>query len=71
MMSLQEIQDEVARLSPEDRARLRSHLDSLEIFSDPKVMEEWTYQNRAAETGAVIPREDAIARLKAAGKQLD
>jgi hypothetical protein len=70
-MSLKELQDEVARLSPEDRARLRVHLDSLDVFSDSKAMEEWTLQNRAAEAGAVVSRDDAIVRLKAAGKQLD
>jgi hypothetical protein len=69
-MSLQELQEEVARLSPEDRAKLRAHLDSLETFSNPKVMEEWTHQNRAAAAGAVVSREEAIARLKSAGKQL-
>ena len=70
-MNLQELQDEVARLSPEDRARLRAHLDSLEIFSDPKVMEEWTRHNRAAAAGAVVSRDEAMARLKAAGKRLN
>lgn len=69
-MSLQELQQEVARLSPEDRARLRAHLDSLELFSDSKVMEEWTQTNRAAEAGAVVSRDEAIARLQAAGKQV-
>jgi hypothetical protein len=68
-MSLKELQDEVARLSPEDRAKLRAHLDSLDVFSDPKVKEDWTRQNRAAAAGAVVPREEAIARLKAARKQ--
>jgi hypothetical protein len=70
-MSLQELQQEVARLSPEDRAKLRAHLDALETFCDPKVMEDWTFQNRAAETGNVVSRDTVIARLKAAGKQLD
>ncbi|MEP6672214.1 MAG: hypothetical protein ABJF10_23830 [Chthoniobacter sp.] len=70
-MSLQELQDAVTRLSPEDRAKLRAHLDSLEVFSNPEVMEEWTHHNRAAAAGAVVSRHEAIARLKAAGKQLD
>jgi len=70
-MSLQELQNEVARLSAAERAKLRAHLDALETLSDPKVMEEWTHQNRAAEAGKVISRGAAIARLKAAGKQLE
>ena len=70
-MSLQEIQKEIAQLSAEERAALRRHLDDLEFFSDPKVMEEWTRNNRGAETGSVVPREEALARLKAAGKQVD
>ena len=70
-MSLQEIQKEVAQLSAEERAALRRHLDQLNFFSDPKMMEEWTGNNRAAEAGGVIPREEAIARLQAAGKNLD
>lgn len=70
-MSLQEIEKEVAQLSPEDRATLRRHLDQSNSFSDAKVMEEWTRNNRAVETGAVVSCEEAIARLKAAGKQLD
>lgn len=69
-MSLQELQNEVARFSPENRAKLRVHLDSLEVFSDSKVMEEWTQTNRAAEAGAVVSRDEAIARLQAAGKQV-
>jgi hypothetical protein len=70
-MSLQELQEEAARLSREDRAKLRAHLDSLDIFSDPQLMENWTQANRAAESGAVVSREEAIARLRAAGKHLD
>ena len=62
---------EVARLSPEERAKLRAQLDSLETFSDPKVMEEWTQNNRAAEAGGVVSRHEAIDRLKAAGKRVD
>lgn len=69
-MSMQEPQKEVARLSPEERATLRAHLDSLEIFSDSKAMEEWTQTNRAAAAGAVVSRDEAIARLQAAGKQV-
>ena len=69
-MSLQELQQEVARLSPENRARLRAHLDSLEIFSDAKVMEEWTQTNRAAAAGSVVSRDEAMARLRAAGKEV-
>jgi hypothetical protein len=69
-MSLQEIQDEVARLSPEDRARLRSHLDALETISDPDIMEEWTRNNRAAAEGAVLSRDEVIARLQNAGKRV-
>jgi hypothetical protein len=68
-MSLQELQNEVTQLSPEDRARLRAHLESLEVFSDSKVMEEWTQTNRAAEAGAVVSRDEAIARLQPVGKQ--
>lgn len=70
-MSLQEIEKEIAQLSAEERARLRRHLDQLDFFSDPKVMEEWTGNNRAAEAGAVVPCEEAIARLRSAGKKLD
>lgn len=69
-MSLQEIQKEVAQLSAEERAALRRHLDQLDIFSDAKVMEEWTQHNRAAEAGAIVSREQAIARLQATGKQV-
>ena len=69
-MSLQEIQKEVAQLSFEERATLRRHLDELDFFSDPKVMDEWTRNNRAAEGGAVVSRELAIERLKESGKQL-
>jgi hypothetical protein len=64
-MSLQDIQDEVSRLSPEDLAQLRAHLDTLETLADTKVMEEWTENNRAAMAGAVVSREEAIARLRA------
>ena len=67
-MSLQELQQEVARLSREDRAKLREHLDALETMSDPTVMEQWTENNRTAEAGAVVSRAEAIARLRAAGK---
>jgi hypothetical protein len=67
-MTLQELRDEVSRLSREDRARLRAHLDSLDVFSDPVVMEEWTRANRAAEAGGIVSREDAIERLRTAGK---
>lgn len=70
-MSLQELQEEVSRLSREDRAKLRAHLDALETFSDPRVMEEWTQTNRIASAGGVVSREEAIARLQAAGKQID
>lgn len=70
-MSLQELQEEAARLSREDRARLRAHLDSLEVFADPQLMEKWTRANRAAEEGQVVSRDEAIARLKAAGKQIN
>jgi hypothetical protein len=70
-MSLQELKDEVARLSPEDRARLRAHLDALETLSDGKVMEEWTRQNRSALAGNVVSRDEAVARLKAAGKEVE
>ena len=69
-MSLQEIQKEVAQLSAEERAALRRHLDQLDFFSDPKVMEEWTRNNRAAEAGAIVSRKEAIARLQAANLQL-
>jgi len=69
-MSLQEIQNEIARLSVEDRAALRRHLDELDSFADQKLMEEWTHNNRAAEAGTVVSREQAIARLRAAGKQV-
>ena len=69
-MSLQEIQKEVAQLSAEERATLRQHLDRLDFFSDPKVMEEWMRNNRAAKAGAIVSREQALARLKAAGKQI-
>jgi hypothetical protein len=34
-------------------------------------MKEWTLQNRAAENGGVVSREEALARLRAAGKQID
>ena len=70
-MSLQELQEEIARLSPADRAKLRAHMDSLDVFSNPPVMREWTLANRAAATGAVVSRDEAIARLRAAGKQID
>lgn len=69
-MSVQELQSEVARLPAEERARLRDYLDALEIFSDAKAMEEWTKTNRAAAAGAVVSREGAMARLRAAGKRL-
>jgi hypothetical protein len=69
-MSLQEIQKEIAQLSAEERDALRRHLDQLALFSDDKVMEEWTRNNRDAEAGAVVSREQAVAQLKAAGKQL-
>ncbi|EDY21130.1 hypothetical protein CfE428DRAFT_1423 [Chthoniobacter flavus Ellin428] len=70
-MSLQELQEEIARLSPEDRAKLRAHMDSLDIFSDPQAMREWTLANRAAAAGAVVSRDEAIAKLKAGGRHLD
>jgi hypothetical protein len=70
-MSLKEIQKEVAQLSAADRAALRRHLDELEFFSDAKVMEEWTGNNRDADDGRTVSRDEALARLKAAGKQLD
>jgi hypothetical protein len=70
-MSLQELKDEAARLSPEDRVRLKAHLDALETLSDPKVMEEWTHQNRAAVAGNVVSRDEVMSRLKAAGKHVE
>ena len=69
-MSFHEIQNEVAQLSTEERAKLRRQLDELEYFSDDKLMEEWTRHNRAAEAGAVVSREEAISRLKAAGREV-
>jgi hypothetical protein len=65
-MSLQEIQDEVARLSPEDRAKLRAHLDHLELFSNPAVMQELTESNRQARAGRVHSREEVIAAIQKA-----
>ena len=69
-MSLQELQREVAQLSTEERAKLREHLNRLDFLHQPEVMEEWTRNNRAAAAGGVVSREEAIARLEAAGKQL-
>lgn len=69
-MSLQELQQEVSRLSTEDRARLRAHLNALEVFADPQAMETWTETNRATAAGAVISRDEALARLQAAGRQV-
>ena len=68
-VSLQEIQKEIAQLSTGERAEVRRQLDQLDFFSDEKMMEEWTRHNRAAEAGEVVSREQAIARLQAAGRQ--
>ncbi len=70
-MSLQEIQREITQLSAEERAVLRRQLDALDVFSDTKVMEEWTANNRAAEAGGMVAADEAVAQLKAAGKHLD
>ena len=70
-MSLLELQTQVAQLSVEERAKLRAQLDGLDFFSDPAAVEEITRNNRAAEAGAVVSRDEALARLKAAGKPLD
>ena len=69
-MSLLELQQEIAQLSSEDRERLRRHLDHLDFFSDPEVMEELTLSNREARAGRVHTREEVIAALKKAGKQV-
>ena len=70
-MSLPELQSQVAQLTAEERAKLRAQLDGLDFFSDPGAMEEITRNNRAAEAGAVVSRDEALARLQAAGKPLD
>lgn len=60
-MSLQEIQQEIARLSPEDRTKVRAQLDFLDAFADPAVMRELTESNREARAGRVHSREEVIA----------
>ncbi len=69
-MSLQEIQKEIAQLSPEDRARLRAQLDQLDIFADPEAMKEWTESNRQARAGRVHSREEVVSALQKADQQL-
>ena len=67
-MSLQEIQKEIERLSPADRAKLRAHLDQLDVFADPEVMQEWTESNRQARAGRVHSREEVMAALQQVDK---
>ncbi len=69
-MSLQEIQREIAQLSPEDLAKLRAHLDQLDIFAHPEVMQEWTESNREARAGRVHSREEVILALQKAGQPI-
>jgi len=63
-MSLQEIQQAVSRLSAQDRAKLRAHIDQLDFFSDPEVMRELTESNRQARAGRVHSREEVAAALQ-------
>ena len=67
-MSLQEIQQAASRLSAEDRAKLRAHLDQIDIFSNPEVMRELTESNRQARTGQVHSREEVEAALRSADR---
>lgn len=66
-MNLQKLQEEIARLSPEDRAKLRTYIDSLAIPSPPpKAAPKLSHANRAAHAGAAVSRAAALERLKAA-----
>jgi hypothetical protein len=68
-MNLQKLQEEIARLSLEDRARLRSYIDSLAVPApSPKAAPKPSHANRAAHAGAALSRAAALDRLKAARK---
>ena len=68
-MRLQKLQEEIAGLSPEDRAKLRTYIDTLGSHSPaPKAAPKVVQANRAAHAGAAVSRAAALERLKAARK---
>ena len=69
-MSLLEITQEIAQLTPEERRQLRARLDLIESLSAPEVMERLTASNRQAAAGKVHTREEVIAALEKAGTKV-
>lgn len=69
LMSLTEIQKEVAHLSPAERRRLREQLELMEFCADPTVMEELTLGSREAKEGRVHSREEVIAAVERAERE--
>jgi hypothetical protein len=70
-MSFAEIQAEIPKLRPEERAALRQQLESMRRFEDPAFMADLSRRIEDAEQGInMVPGEEVVARLRALGKSV-